>query len=208
MIRKRNLFFLLPLFLLFPCCVFAQEPGGAAPEEKTLTGWFASGGFLLQYDGGKNDGTLSAGLSAGVGKNLNGYPLALGVQFDYSCNRESRLFDMQPRFAQSVGARMFLRTYVFSRGPLGASFDTSIPLGLCLGARGAESLSAGVSVAPTAVYFVNRRVTVFMTLSLFELSYGCTIPLQENGQTPRHRFTAGFLNMGSSGAVMGITWNL
>lgn len=202
--------FIIIILIFLPFTVSAQSVENEVKStEKPLTGWFASGGFKVVYNGQGDSRSWDVGLSAGVGKDLKGWPLALGVQFDY----DLRSFIGQTVRPQSlkehvVRARPFLRTYIFSRGSIGASFDTSVPMALTFGANCAESFTGGVSVSPTAVYFVNRRVTVFMTLSLFELSYSCMVPLRNNGQSAQHRFTAGFLNMGMSGAVMGITWNL
>lgn len=206
---KRKLYWLLPLLFLCVPSAWGQEVQEDQTQPRPLTGWFTSGGVRLTYEGQGENSSLGIGLSAGFGKNLKGQPLALGVQFDYGWNREKGDAAPQPRDVHTVRARPFLRTYVFSRGSFGASFDTSVPLAMRIGAAGAESVTAGVSVSPTAVYFVSRRVTVFMTLSLFELSYSCTVPLHNRGQSgAQHRFVAGFLNMGMSGAVMGVTWNL
>lgn len=205
--KNKNSWLLL-LLLLLSGSAWGQEAEKAQKEEKPLTGWFTSSGVKFVYEDQGEKSSIGLGVSAGIGKNLKGRPLALGLQCDYDWSREVGEEARQPLDAHSVRARAFMRTYVFSRGPVGASFDTSIPLALKVGANGAESFTAGASVTPTAVYFVNPRVTVFLTLRLFELSYSCTVPLQEEKLPPRHKFTAGFLNMGYGGAVIGITWNL
>lgn len=204
---KKIMVLLLPLVLL-ASGAWGQETEQEEAKEKPLTGWFASGGFLAQCDGWWREGTFGAGLTAGIGKNLKGKPLALGLQLDYTLSGGWQKQDKDTYYDQTVGFRPFLRTYVFSRGPIGASFDVSVPIAVQMAGVGAESVSLGVSVSPSVVYFVNRRMTVFMTLSLFELSYNCTVALASYLPPTQHKFTAGFLNMGFSKALMGITWNL
>ena len=203
----RKLVLLVLLFLPFAAVGEGTEPKTEQPQ-KPLSGWFTMGGIIVKYEGNKNVGSFGTGISAGFGKILKGKPLALGMQCVYRYDKFWEGPHGNANHAQTIGARPFLRTYVFSRGPIGASFDTSLPLSLKMGTKGAECLTAGVSLTPTVVYKANRRISVSLSLGLFELSYRCTVPLKANGAPLQHGFTAGFLNMGKNPVAMGITWNL